>query len=296
MFELRKARERGHVLEGLAVALSNVDEFIALIKAAPTPAVAQERTDGARLALALVARCWLARRTSTMSVYRPEALVPRFRPAGRWAYRLSDVQAQRILEMRLQRLTGLEQDKIVNEYRDMMEQIADLLDILAKPARVTEIIARRAHWRLETEFGDERRSEIDRRTRRTSSTEDLITPEDVVVTLSHGGYMKSAAAGGLPRAEARRPRQAGDGDARKTISSISSSSPTRTTTILCFSNRGRLYWLKVYEVPQGARSARGKPIVNMFPLIGEREDHGRAAGQASSTTSTSSSWRPRWAR
>ncbi len=259
VFELRKARARGHVLEGLAVALANVDEMIALIKAAPTPPDAK---------VSLMARAWtspvveemLKRAASDAS--RPEGLDVQFgmHPDG---YRLSDTQAQEILQMRLQRLTGLEQDKIVGEYKEVMDEIADLLDILAKPERVTAIIVEELAA-IRQQFGDKRRSEIEYNAQ-DISLEDLITPEDVVVTLSHTGYVKSQ-----PLAEYRAQRRGGRGKqaaATKEDDFIDKMFVANTHDyILCFSSRGRVYWLKVYEVPQGSRISRGKPIVNLFPL------------------------------
>ena len=266
VFELKEARKRGHVLEGLAVALANIDEFIAIIKAAPTPPVAKT---------ALMARAWdsslvremLTRSGADMAAYRPDGLEARFglQSEGelRGLYRLSEEQAEQILQMRLQRLTGLEQDKIVNEYREVMETITDLLDILAKPARITDIIADEL-LALKSEFGDVRRSEIVR-SAQDLMTEDLIAREDMVVTLSHTGYIKSQ-----PLADYRAQKRGGRGKqaaAMREDDWIDQLFIANThDTILCFSNRGRLYWLKVWEVPQGARTARGKPIVNMFPL------------------------------
>ena len=263
VFELREARRRGHVLEGLAVALANIDEFIALIKAAPTPPVAKT---------GLMSRAWdssvvremLTRSGRDMNVYRPEAMDPRFGLMDDGLYRLSDEQAEQILQMRLQRLTGLEQDKIVNEYREVMEQITDLLNVLATPARITDIIAEEL-LALKSEFGDTRRSEIVR-SAQDLITEDLITPEDMVVTLSHAGYIKSQ-----PLADYRAQRRGGRGKQAASTRQddwIDQLFIAHThDTILCFSDRGRLYWLKVWEVPQGHRNARGRPIVNMFPLM-----------------------------
>ena len=258
-FELRKARERGHVLEGLAVALANVDEMIALIKAAPTPPDAK-RELMARLWKSTVVEEMLKRAASDAS--RPEGLAVDFgmSPNG---YKLSDVQAQEILQMRLQRLTGLEQDKIVNEYREVMDVITDLLDILANASRVTEIILQELSA-IRQQFGDKRRSEIIHNAQ-DLSLEDLITPQDVVVTLSHTGYVKSQ-----PLDEYRAQRRGGRGKqaaATKEDDFIDKMFVANTHDyILCFSSRGRVYWLKVYEVPQGSRISRGKPIVNLFPL------------------------------
>ena len=264
VYELRKARERGHILEGLAVALSNVDEIITLIKAAPTPADAKR---------GLMERTWrsavveemLVRAASDAS--RPEGLAPEFGLSAQ-GYRLSDAQAQAILELRLQRLTGLEQDKIVGEYKDVMAKILDLLDILAKPERITEIIVTEL-VAIREQFGDERRSEIIFQTHELS-LEDLITPQDMVVTLSHGGYIKAQ-----PLADYRAQRRGGRGKQAAAIKDedfVDHLFMANTHDfILCFSNRGRCYWLKVYEAPQGSRVSRGKPIVNLFPLEdGER--------------------------
>ncbi|WP_042299939.1 DNA gyrase subunit A [Paraburkholderia kururiensis] len=268
IYELRKARERGHVLEGLAVALANIDEFIAIIKAAPTPPIAKQE---------LMARSWdssLVREMLTRAesgnvtaggrdAYRPEGLSPTFGMQGDGLYRLSDTQAQEILQMRLQRLTGLEQDKIIGEYREVMTQIADLLDILARPERVTSIISDELAA-IKSEFGDKRRSKIEMNATELN-TEDLITPQDMVVTMSHTGYVKSQ-----PLSEYRAQKRGGRG---KQATSMKEDDWIDTLFIanthdhiLCFSNRGRVYWVKVYEVPQGSRNSRGRPIVNMFPL------------------------------
>ena len=268
VFELRKARERGHVLEGLAVALANIDDFIAIIKAAPTPPVAK---------VELMTRAWdssvvraMLSRTGEeggpgIDAYRPENLPKHYGMQPDGLYKLSDDQAQEILQMRLQRLTGLEQDKIVNEYKDVMAEIADLLDILSKPERVTTIITDEMNA-AKNEYGakDERRSQIELNAT-DLGTEDLITPQDMVVTLSHTGYMKSQ-----PVSEYRAQKRGGRGKqamATKDDDWIDQLFIANTHDyILCFSNRGRMYWLKVWEVPQGSRNSRGKPIVNMFPL------------------------------
>ena len=259
VFELRKARERGHVLEGLAVALANVDEMIAIIKAAPTPPEAKKD---------LMAKSWSSPvveemlKRAAMESSRPDGLSVDFglTPKG---YRLSDVQAQEILQMRLQRLTGLEQDKIVNEYKEVMDIITDLLDILATPSRVTQMIVDELAA-IRQQFGDKRRSEIVHNAQ-DLSLEDLITPQDVVVTLSHTGYIKSQ-----PLEEYRAQKRGGRGKqatATKEDDFIDKMFVANTHDyILCFSSRGRVYWLKVYEVPQGSRISRGKPIVNLFPL------------------------------
>ena len=266
VFELRKARERGHVLEGLAVALANIDEFIAIIKAAPTPPIAKQELMSKAWDSGLV-RDMLARAESDTAggraSYRPDGLPAVFGMQPDGLYRLSDGQAQEILQMRLQRLTGLEQDKIVQEYREVMGLIADLLDILARPERITTIISEEL-GAIRAEFGDERRSQIELNATELD-TEDLITPQDMVVTLSHSGYMKSQ-----PISEYRAQKRGGRGKqatATKEDDWIDTLFVANTHDyILCFSNRGRLYWLKVYEVPQGSRTSRGRPIVNMFPL------------------------------
>ncbi|RVT53958.1 DNA gyrase subunit A [Rubrivivax albus] len=266
VYELRKARERGHVLEGLAVALANIDEFIETIKTSPTPPVAKA---------ALMAKAWdssmvremLARTEGGGALYRPEGLPVHYGLQADGLYRLSDDQAQEILQMRLQRLTGLEQDKILGEYKDVMAQIADLLDILAKPERVAAIIADELQS-VKQEFGQTkigaRRSQIEANAQELG-TEDLITPTDMVVTLSHTGYIKSQAL-----SEYRAQRRGGRGkQAAQTKEDDWIDQLFIANThdwILCFSDRGRVYWLKVWEVPQGSRASRGKPIVNMFPL------------------------------
>ncbi len=266
VYELRKARERGHVLEGLAVALANIDEFIETIKTSPTPPVAKQ---------ALMSKSWdsslvremLSRVEGDARQYRPESLSPSYGMQPDGLYRLSEDQAGEILQMRLQRLTGLEQDKIIGEYKDVMAQIADLLDILAKPERVSSIIGDEL-TAIRTEFGQTklgaRRSTIEHNAQELG-TEDLITPTDMVVTLSHTGYIKSQ-----PLSEYRAQKRGGRGKqatATKEDDWIDQLFIANTHDyILCFSNRGRVYWLKVWEVPQGSRNSRGKPMVNMFPL------------------------------
>ena len=265
VYDLRKARDRGHVLEGLAVAVANVDEMIELIKASPTPPVAKER---------LLSRTWepgVAREMVTRSgveasAFRPLGLEPGvgLSDAG---YRLSETQAQEILQMRLQRLTGLEQDKIVQEYREVMDAIADLLDILARPERISTIISDELKS-IKAEYADPnkdpRRSQIELNATELD-TEDLIAPTDMVVTLSHTGYIKSQ-----PLSEYRAQRRGGRGKQATSMKEddwIDQLFIANTHDyILCFSDRGRVYWLKDWDVPQGSRNARGKPIVNMFPL------------------------------
>ena len=272
VFELRKARDRGHVLEGLAVALANIDEFIKIIKAAPTPPDAKRE---------LLLKSWDSEVVREMlsraekdapggrNSFRPEDLDPAAGMQADGLYRLSEGQAQEILQMRLQRLTGLEQDKIVGEYKEVMLEIANLLDILAKPERITVIIKEELQA-VQSEFGQAgndtgRRSRIEMNATELF-TEDLITPQDLVVTLSHGGYMKSQ-----PLSEYRAQKRGGRGKqatATKDEDWIDTLFVANThDTILCFSDRGRMYWLKVWEVPQGGRASRGKPIVNIFPLV-----------------------------
>ena len=259
VFDLRKARERGHVLEGLAVALSNVDEVIALIKRSPAPADAKRELMGRGWPSPLVQEL-LARGAAEQ--YRPEGLAPEFglKPDG---YRLSEAQAQAILELRLQRLTGLEQDKIRDEYKAVMAEIADLLDILDKPARITALIAGELR-KLRGDFADARRTEIVT-VAEDISIEDLIAPQDMVVTFSHGGYVKSQ-----PLADYRAQRRGGRGRAATSMKEDDFIERLFVAHshdyLLCFSSRGILYWLKVFEVPQGSRASRGKPIVNIFPL------------------------------
>jgi DNA gyrase subunit A len=272
VFNLRKARERGHVLEGLAVALANIDDFIAIIRNAPTPPVAKAE---------LMTRSWdsvlvremLTRSRSDGGVinaddYRPDGLEMQYGMGSDGMYRLSDTQAQEILQMRLQRLTGLEQDKIVAEYKEVMAEIEDLLDILAKPERVSAIITGELGT-IRQEFGQTKigaRRSLVEHSSYDLSTEDLITPTDMVVTLSHSGYIKSQ-----PLSEYRAQKRGGRGKqatATKEDDWIEQLFIANTHDyILCFSNRGRLYWLKVWEVPEGSRGSRGRPIVNMFPLI-----------------------------
>jgi DNA gyrase subunit A len=260
VFELRKARERGHILEGLAVALENVDEMIKIIKSSPSPVEAKT---------VLMQREWKSTVVTSMlkkgdsEQYRPEGLLSVYGLKEN-GYKLSDIQAQEILQMRLQRLTGLEQDKIVNEYKEIMDVIADLIDILNKPDRVTSIIKTELE-EIKDAYGDDRRSEIVENAE-DLSIEDLIAPQDMVVTLSHTGYIKAQALDDY-RAQKRggRGKQA---TATKDDDFIDQMFVANShDNILCFSSRGQVYWLKVYEVPQGSRVSRGKPIVNLFPLM-----------------------------
>ncbi|AOV17204.1 DNA gyrase subunit A [Acidihalobacter aeolianus] len=264
LYDLRKARERAHVLEGLAVALANIDEIIELIRASATPVEAKA---------GLLARAWPPGMVTGMleragaEASRPDGLDPALGLADD-GYRLSEAQAQAILDLRLHRLTGLEQDKIVSEYREILDKIEDLLDILTRPGRLMQVI-RDELIAIREQFGDARRTEIlDRRL--DLSLEDLISEQDVVVTLSHAGYAKAQ-----PLDLYRAQRRGGRG---KAATSMREEDFVETLfvanthdTILCFSSHGKVYWLKVYELPQAGRNARGRPIVNLLPLEeGER--------------------------
>jgi DNA gyrase subunit A len=259
VFDLRKARDRGHILEGLAVALSNVDEVIAIIKARPPPPSAKS---------GLMGRAWRSPLVEEMLARAFRRAVPPgvaaqgVRP-GRAGLPPLGRAGQRILEMQLQRLTGLEQDKILSEYREVIATVEDLLDILAKPERVTQIIGDELA-EVKREFGDKRRSEIVVNGEELS-LEDLITPEDVVVTLSHAGYVKSQ-----PLDEYRAQKRGGRGKQATTTKEddfVEKLFIANTHDhVLCFSNKGKAYWLKVYEVPQGSRNSRGKPIVNLLKM------------------------------
>ncbi len=274
IYDLAKARERAHILEGLAVALANIDAVIALIKAAASPPEART---------ALLARAWppgvvtaLLERAGSIST-RPKGL-PAELGLGAGVYRLSEAQAQAILDMRLHRLTGLEQDKIVAEYRELLESIRDLSDILARPERLTQVV-RSELLEIREAYGDARRTEINR-DHLDLTTEDLIEPQDVVVTLSHAGYAKSQ-----PLTEYQTQRRGGRG---KTATAVKDEDFVEKLfvahthdTVLCFSNRGKVYWLKVYELPQAGRGARGKPMVNLLPLEeGEKINALRVHGHA----------------
>jgi DNA gyrase subunit A len=259
IYDLAKARERAHILEGLAVALANIDAVIALIKGASSPPEARAQ---------LVARAWppglvteLLERAGAIST-RPRGLAAEFGLNG-GGYRLSEAQAQAILDMRLQRLTGLERDKIIAEYRELLDSISGLSDILARPERLTQVV-RGELLEIRAAYGDARRTEINR-DHLNLTTEDLIEPQDVVVTLSHAGYAKSQ-----PLTEYQTQRRGGRG---KTATAVKDEDFVEKLfvahthdTVLCFSNRGKVYWLKVYELPQAGRGARGKPMVNLLPL------------------------------
>ncbi|MDZ7936994.1 MAG: DNA gyrase subunit A [Rhodoferax sp.] len=271
VFNLRKARERGHVLEGLAVAMANIDEFIRIIRESPTPPVAKvelmTRPWDSKLVREMLTRTRADGGVVNADDYRPDGLEKEFGMGSDGLYRLSDTQAQEILQMRLQRLTGLEQDKVVSEYKEVMGEIEDLLDILAKPARVSTIITEEL-GHVKQEFGQTKigaRRSLVEHSSFDLSTEDLITPTDMVVTMSHSGYIKSQ-----PLNEYRAQKRGGRGKqatATKEDDWVDQLFVANTHDyLLCFSNRGRLYWLKVWEVPAGSRGSRGRPIVNMFPL------------------------------
>jgi DNA gyrase subunit A len=259
VFELRKARQRAHILEGLAVALANIDEVIALIKSSPNRAAAKQ---------SLMARVWEPGMVTGMleragaEASRPEGLDAQYGLVEE-GYRLSETQTQAILDLRLHQLTGLEQDKILDEYKQLLEEIDRLLEILANPDRLMAVI-REELEALRDQYGDERRTEI-MIDHLDLKLEDLITEEDVVVTLSHAGYAKSQ-----PLSDYRAQRRGGRG---KSAAGVREEDfidklfiASTHDTILCFSSRGKVYWLKVYELPQAGRTARGKPIVNLLPL------------------------------
>jgi DNA gyrase subunit A len=259
IYDLRKSRERAHVLEGLAVALESIDEMIALIKSAKDPEEARNK---------MMARAWPAQNVLKMlertdiKMTRPEGLDPALGITDK-GYKLSQAQAQAILDLRLHRLTGLEQDKLRAEYREILATIVDLLDILSSPERLLKVI-REELLAIKEQYGDARRTEIQAK-RVSLSMEDLIAEEDVVVTLSHAGYIKSQ-----PLADYRSQRRGGRG---KTATAVKEEDfveklliANTHSTVLCFTSRGKVRWLKVYEIPQAGRGARGKPIQNLLHL------------------------------
>jgi len=259
IYDLRKSRDRAHVLEGLAIALESIDEMIALIKAAKDPDEARAK---------MLARTWPAKLVTKMlaagaaDLTRPEGLDKAFGLTAK-GYRLTEVQAQAILDLRLHRLTGLEQEKLRGEYGDILKTIADLLDILGNPDRLMKVI-REELTAIREQYGDKRRTEIVQ-SRVSLSMEDLIADEDVVVTMSHAGYIKSQ-----PLATYRAQRRGGRG---KTATSMKEEDfvdklliASTHATILCFTSLGKVYWKKVYEIPTAGRGARGKPIVNLLSL------------------------------
>ncbi len=264
LFELRKARDRAHILEGLAVALANIDEIIALIKKAPNPAEARS---------GLMARYWQSGALEVMlqrsgaDATKPEDLAEGFGLTEQ-GYRLTEKQAQAILDLRLQKLTGLEQEKIRNEFEEILELIGDLLDILSSADHLMDVIREELQL-INEQFGDERRTQIVA-DQLDLTTEDLIPQEDMVVTFSHLGYAKSQ-----PLDVYRAQRRGGKGKtATKTKDEdfVDKLFVANThDTILCFSSRGKVYWLKVYQLPQAGRAARGRPMNNLLPLEeGER--------------------------
>lgn len=260
IFDLAKARARAHILEGLGIALVNIDEMIAVIKQSPSPAEAKK---------AILSKTWPAGMVAEMlersesDIARPDDLVAEcgFKPDG---YRLSVEQAQAILELRLHRLTALEQDKILDEYKELINVIKDLLDILSSPVRLMTVIRDDLEL-IKTEFGDERRTEITS-TQADLTAADLIPEEDVVVTLSHEGYVKYQ-----PLSDYQAQHRGGKGKSATKMKEedfIERLLVTNThDTILCFSSAGKVYWLKVYELPQASRNSRGRPIVNILPLM-----------------------------
>ncbi len=262
VYDLRKARERAHILEGQAVALANIDEVIAVIKASPAPAEAK---------VALMSRVWPSGAVPQMLaragevVTRPDDLADEFGLKAE-GYRLSDAQAQAILELRLHRLTALEQDKIVTEFQELLEQIRDLSDILARPERLLSVIRAELEG-IRAKYGDQRRTEIIQ-DHSDLTIEDLIEQQDVVVTLSHGGYAKAQ-----PVTDYQAQRRGGRGKAATAMKEedfVDKLFVANThDTLLCFSSVGKLYWLKVYQLPQASRGSRGKPIVNLLPLQDE---------------------------
>ncbi|WP_420600244.1 DNA gyrase subunit A [Neptuniibacter sp.] len=264
VYLLRKARERGHILEGLAVALANIDPVIELIKKSPTPAEAKEK---------LIAASWAPGDVIQMlerageDACRPEELEEQYGLRD-GKYNLSPAQAQAILELRLHRLTGLEHEKLIAEYKELLEKIAELLKILGSHERLMEVIREELDAILE-EYGDERRTEITA-SRKDLTVADLITEEDMVVTISHGGYAKTQ-----PLTDYQSQRRGGKGKSAAAIKDedfIEHLLIANThDTILCFTDRGKVYWLRVFEIPVASRIARGRPIVNILPLDeGER--------------------------
>ena len=259
LYLLRKARERGHILEGLAVALANIDAVIELIKSSPSSAEAKEK---------LLARSWVSESVMTMlgeagtDACRPDELPEQYGlHDGR--YHLSPDQAQAILDLRLHRLTGLEHEKLISDYQELIRQIGEYLEILGNQARLMEVIAGELQ-EIDATYGDDRRTEI-QASQHDLTLEDLITEEDRVVTISMGGYAKSQ-----PLSDYQAQRRGGMGKAAASVKDedyvehllVASSHDT----LLCFSSVGKVYWLKVYMIPLASRTSRGRPIVNILPL------------------------------
>ncbi|HDS6886896.1 TPA: DNA topoisomerase (ATP-hydrolyzing) subunit A [Morganella morganii subsp. morganii] len=265
IYELRKARERAHILEGLAIALANIDPIIELIRRAPTPAEAKA---------GLLVQAWELGTVAAMlagagdDAARPEGLDEQFGIRD-GLYHLTEVQAQAILDLRLQKLTGLEHEKLLDEYRELLELIAGLLHILQSPERLMEVI-REELVAVKEQFNDKRRTDITENTA-DINIEDLISQEDVVVTLSHQGYVKYQP---LTDYEAQRRGGKGKSAARIKEEDFIERLLVANThdTILCFSNKGKLYWLKVYQLPEASRGARGRPIINILPLDQEQNE------------------------
>jgi DNA gyrase subunit A len=264
IFELRKAKQRAHILEGLGIALVNIDEIVALIKQSKTPFEAKE---------GLLAKVWAAGIIKPMleragtDVSKPDELATKY-GLHEDRYRLSESQAQAILDMRLHRLTGLEQDKINAEYQELLHTIVDLMEILAKPERLKQVINDEL-IEIKEQFGDKRRTEIIN-DRSEFTTEDLITPEDVVVTVSHEGYAKIQ-----PLSDYAAQHRGGRGKIGTRVKEedfVEHLIIANThDTVLCFSDRGKVYWLKVYLLPHGERTSRGKPLVNLLPLTSDEK-------------------------
>lgn len=264
VYLLRKARERGHTLEGLTVALANIDPVIELIKQSPTSAEAKER---------LLAQAWNPGDVTAMlekageDACRPDDLEPQYGMRD-GKYYLSPIQAQEILNMRLHRLTGLETEKLISEYKEILDRIAEFLSILSDPIRLMQVIREELEEVLE-EYGDERRSEIIS-SKRDLTVADLITEEDLVVTISHGGYAKTQ-----PVEDYQAQRRGGRGKSSTSMKDEDFIEKLLVAnshdTILCFTNKGKVYWLRVFEIPQASRGSRGRPMVNILPLDeGER--------------------------
>ena len=264
VYLLRRARARGHVLEGLAVALSNIDPMIELIK---TSADAQEAREK------LLARSWGSETVTQMleragpDAAKPDNLEPQYGLKEDGLYFLSPEQAQAILEMRLNRLTGLEQEKLLEEYREIIDNIADLMEILMLPERLMGLIKDEL-IQIRDEYGDERRSEIVE-SQEDLTMEDLITPQEMVVTLSNGGYAKTQ-----PLSDYQAQRRGGRGRSASAVKEEDFIEKLLVTnshdTLLCFSDRGKVYWLRTFQIPIASRAARGRPVVNILPL-GEGE-------------------------
>ena len=262
LFRLKKARAEGHIAEGKAVALSNIDEMIALIKASSDVDTAREALMGRAWQSALVSEM-LSRSDLDLTLARPEWL-PENRGLQKDGYWLSDEQARAILRMSLRNLTGLDQDEIVKEYKSLMDIIMDLLDILAKPERVRQIIEGEL-VEMQTQFGDERRSEINPFGGGDIADEDLIPPREMVVTLTHGGYIKTQ-----PTSDYQAQKRGGRGKqaaATKDEDFIETLFVANTHDyLMCFTNLGRCHWIKVYRLPEGGRNSRGRPINNVIQL------------------------------